>query len=213
MRSTSDAGARQERLSSSRRVRRSMKTPRPPASSMRRLTVSSSSARSFDQYPRMGVSSILGVTPRFRRPSQHSCFPWQCRIAAWSLPWPVRSPSYWSECSSPSIVAMQAPCGDPDLCVSKLDARAAFDYARNLLARRERAAIYGPHIGSAIGVELAAEVKQRRCSSRLPFTSARAMASRLGRKESCRLACDFARALRHTDSRCSSRRPCLSGPR
>jgi pimeloyl-ACP methyl ester carboxylesterase len=43
-----------------------------------------------------------------------------------------------------------------------------------------RTVIYGHSLGSAIGVELAAEIKPRALLLEAPFTSARAMAARLG---------------------------------
>jgi fermentation-respiration switch protein FrsA (DUF1100 family) len=71
--------------------------------------------------------------------------------------------------------------GRPTYASSKLDARAAYEYARsNLGATPERTVIYGHSLGSAIGVELAAEVKPRALLLESPFTSARAMAARLG---------------------------------
>jgi uncharacterized protein len=103
-------------------------------------------------------------------------------IAAWSLPWArevarrtganVLVAEYRGYAGLP---------GRPTYAGSKLDARAAFDYARKFLgATPERTAIYGHSLGSAIGVELAAEVKPRALLLEAPFTSARAMASRLG---------------------------------
>lgn len=103
-------------------------------------------------------------------------------IAAWSLPWArevarrtganVLVAEYRGYAGLP---------GRPTYTGSKLDARAAFDYARKALgATPERTAIYGHSLGSAIGVELAAEVKPRALLLEAPFTSARAMASRLG---------------------------------
>ena len=103
-------------------------------------------------------------------------------IAAWSLPWArevarrtganVLVAEYRGYAGLP---------GRPTYAGSKLDARAAFDYARNSLAATpERMAIYGHSLGSAIGVELAAEVNPRALLLEAPFTSARAMASRLG---------------------------------
>ena len=103
-------------------------------------------------------------------------------IAAWSLPWArevaqrtranVLLAEYRGYAGLP---------GRPTYPASKLDARAAFDYARSFLgATPERTVIYGHSLGSAIGVELAAEIKPRALLLEAPFTSARAMASRLG---------------------------------
>jgi uncharacterized protein len=103
-------------------------------------------------------------------------------IAAWSLPWArevarrtganVLIAEYRGYAGLP---------GRPTYAGSKLDARAAFDYARTSLgATPERTVIYGHSLGSAIGVELAAETKPRALLLEAPFTSARAMAGRLG---------------------------------
>jgi fermentation-respiration switch protein FrsA (DUF1100 family) len=71
--------------------------------------------------------------------------------------------------------------GRPTYASSKLDARAAYDYARKTLgATPERVVIYGHSLGSAIAVELASEIKPRALLLEAPFTSARAMAARLG---------------------------------
>jgi fermentation-respiration switch protein FrsA (DUF1100 family) len=71
--------------------------------------------------------------------------------------------------------------GRPTYAGSKLDARAAYEYAHKTLgATPERTVIYGHSLGSAIGVELAAEIKPRALLLEAPFTSARAMAARLG---------------------------------
>lgn len=103
-------------------------------------------------------------------------------IAAWSLPWArevarrtgatVLLAEYRGYAGLP---------GRPTYTGSKLDARAAYDYARKTLgATPERTAIYGHSLGSAIGVELAGEIKPRALLLEAPFTSARAMAARLG---------------------------------
>jgi fermentation-respiration switch protein FrsA (DUF1100 family) len=71
--------------------------------------------------------------------------------------------------------------GRPTYAGSKLDARAAYEYARKTLsATPEHTVIYGHSLGSAIGVELAGEIKPRALLLEAPFTSARAMAARLG---------------------------------
>lgn len=71
--------------------------------------------------------------------------------------------------------------GRPTYAASKLDALAAFAYARDSLgARPEHTVIYGHSLGSAIGVELAMAIKPRALLLEAPFTSARAMAARLG---------------------------------
>jgi uncharacterized protein len=103
-------------------------------------------------------------------------------IAAWSLPW---AREVARRTAANVLVAEYRGYaglpGRPTYAGSKLDARAAFDYARKFLgATPERTVIYGHSLGSAIGVELAAEVKPRALLLEAPFTSARAMASRLG---------------------------------
>lgn len=116
------------------------------------------------------------------RPLTLITFHGNAEIAAWSLPWArevvrrtganVLVAEYRGYAGLP---------GRPTYLGSKLDARAAFDYARTALgATPDRTVIYGHSLGSAIGVELAAEVKPRALLLEAPFTSARAMASRLG---------------------------------
>lgn len=103
-------------------------------------------------------------------------------IAAWSLPWArevaqrtgatVLLAEYRGYAGLP---------GRPTYGGSKLDARAAYDYARKMVgAAPEQVVIYGHSLGSAIGVELAGEIKPRALLLEAPFTSARAMAARLG---------------------------------
>ena len=71
--------------------------------------------------------------------------------------------------------------GRPTYAGSKLDALAAWEYARKSLgATPQNTVVYGHSLGSAIGVELAGEVKPRALLLEAPFTSARAMAARLG---------------------------------
>ena len=103
-------------------------------------------------------------------------------VAAWSLPWArevarrtgatVLLAEYRGYAGLP---------GRPTYAGSKLDGRAAYEYARKTHgATPDRTAIYGHSLGSAIGVELAAEIKPRALLLEAPFTSARAMAARLG---------------------------------
>jgi pimeloyl-ACP methyl ester carboxylesterase len=67
--------------------------------------------------------------------------------------------------------------GTPTYEGSKLDARAAYAFVRDSLgARPEHVFIYGHSLGSAIGAELAAEVRPRALLLESPLTSARAMA-------------------------------------
>jgi uncharacterized protein len=67
--------------------------------------------------------------------------------------------------------------GTPTYEGSRLDARAAYAFARDSLGvRPSDVAIYGHSLGSAIGAELAAEVRPRALLLEAPFTSARAMA-------------------------------------
>lgn len=67
--------------------------------------------------------------------------------------------------------------GTPTYEGSRLDARAAYAFVRDSMgARPEQIAIYGHSLGSAIGAELAAEVRPHALLLESPFTSARAMA-------------------------------------
>jgi fermentation-respiration switch protein FrsA (DUF1100 family) len=115
-------------------------------------------------------------------PSTLLVFHGNAEIAAWSLPWArevtrrtganVLLAEYRGYAGLP---------GQPTYASSKLDARAAYEYARKTLsAAPERVVIYGHSLGSAIGVELASEIKPRALLLEAPFTSARAMAARLG---------------------------------
>ena len=103
-------------------------------------------------------------------------------IAAWSLPW---AREVARRTGATVLIAEYRGYaglrGRPTYSGSRLDAHAAFSYARDSLgAVPERTVIYGHSLGSAIGVELAAEIKPRALLLEAPFTSARAMASRLG---------------------------------
>jgi uncharacterized protein len=103
-------------------------------------------------------------------------------IAAWSLPWAREV----ARRTGATVLLAEyrgyaGLAGRPTYTGSKLDARAAYDYARKTLgATPERTVIYGHSLGSAIGVELAGEIKPRALLLEAPFTSARAMAARLG---------------------------------
>ena len=126
--------------------------------------------------------SSEGDSDGAQQPLTLIAFHGNAEIAAWSLPWArelarrtranVLIAEYRGYAGLP---------GRPTYAGSKLDARAAFDYARTSLgAMPERTVIYGHSLGSAIGVELAAEIKPRALLLEAPFTSARAMAGRLG---------------------------------
>jgi fermentation-respiration switch protein FrsA (DUF1100 family) len=126
-----------------------------------------------------GGSSDSALRPP---PSALLVFHGNAEIAAWSLPWArevarrtgatVLLAEYRGYAGLP---------GRPTYAGSKLDARAAYEYARTTLgAMPERTVIYGHSLGSAIGVELAGEIKPRALLLEAPFTSARAMAARLG---------------------------------
>jgi fermentation-respiration switch protein FrsA (DUF1100 family) len=115
-------------------------------------------------------------------PATLIAFHGNAEIAAWALPWArevarrtgvaVLVAEYRGYAGLP---------GRPTYAGSKLDARAAYEYARKTLgATPDRTVIYGHSLGSAIGVELAGEIKPRALLLEAPFTSARAMAARLG---------------------------------
>ncbi len=103
-------------------------------------------------------------------------------IAGWSLPWALEV----ARRTGATVLLAEyrgyaGLPGRPTYAGSKLDARAAYEYARKTLgATPERTAIYGHSLGSAVGVELAGEIKPRALLLEAPFTSARAMAARLG---------------------------------
>jgi uncharacterized protein len=103
-------------------------------------------------------------------------------IAGWSLPWALEV----ARRTGATVLLAEyrgyaGLPGRPTYAGSKLDARAAYDYARTVLgATPEQTVIYGHSLGSAVGVELAGEIKPRALLLEAPFTSARAMAARLG---------------------------------
>ena len=103
-------------------------------------------------------------------------------IAAWSLPWAREV----ARRTGATVLLAEyrgyaGLSGRPTYAAAKLDARAAYEYARTTLgAAPERTVIYGHSLGSAIGVELACEIMPRALLLESPFTSARAMAARLG---------------------------------
>jgi pimeloyl-ACP methyl ester carboxylesterase len=103
-------------------------------------------------------------------------------IAAWSLPW-AREVARRTEAAVllAEYRGYAGLSGRPTYAGSKLDARAAWEYARTALgAMPDRTVIYGHSLGSAIAVELAGEIMPRTLLLEAPFTSARAMAARLG---------------------------------
>lgn len=117
-----------------------------------------------------------------RHPSTLLVFHGNAEVAAWSIPWArevarrtgatVLLAEYRGYAGLP---------GRPTYAGSKLDARAAYEYVRKTLSTTpEQTVIYGHSLGSAIGVELAGEIKPRALLLEAPFTSARAMAARLG---------------------------------
>jgi pimeloyl-ACP methyl ester carboxylesterase len=133
--------------------------------------------------PENGEQSMAGSDSALRpRPSTLLVFHGNAEIAAWSLPW---AREVAQRTGANVLVAEYRGYaglpGRPTYTSSKLDARAAYEYARQTLgATPERTAIYGHSLGSAIGVELATEIKPRALLLEAPFTSARAMAARLG---------------------------------
>lgn len=119
---------------------------------------------------------------RYPLPPTLLVFHGNAEIAAWSLPWarevarrtgaPVLLAEYRGYAGLP---------GRPTYAGSQRDARAAYNYARKTLGTTpEQTVIYGHSLGSAIGVELAGEIKPRALLLEAPFASARAMAARLG---------------------------------
>jgi uncharacterized protein len=115
-------------------------------------------------------------------PSTLVVFHGNAEIAAWALPWAREV----ARRTGVTVVVAEyrgyaGLPGRPTYAGSKLDARAAYEYARKTLgATPDRTVVYGHSLGSAIGVELAGEIKPRALLLEAPFTSARAMAARLG---------------------------------
>jgi pimeloyl-ACP methyl ester carboxylesterase len=103
-------------------------------------------------------------------------------IAAWGLPWAREV----ARRTGATVMLAEyrgygGLSGRPTYASSKLDAHAAWEYARSRLgATPARTVVYGHSLGSAIGVELASEIKPHALLLESPFTSARAMAARLG---------------------------------
>ena len=129
-----------------------------------------------------GTEGVRGDSALQPRPVTLLVFHGNAEIAAWSLPWAQEV----ARRTGAVVVLAEyrgyaGLTGLPTYSSSKLDARAAYQYARDALgAAPERTVIYGHSLGSAIGVELAAEIKPRSLLLEAPFTSARAMAARLG---------------------------------
>jgi fermentation-respiration switch protein FrsA (DUF1100 family) len=127
-------------------------------------------------------SALIHPPSARTRPSTLLVFHGNAEIATWSLPW---AREVARRTGANVLVAeyrgYAGLSGRPTYAGSKLDARAAYEYARKTLgATPERTVIYGHSLGSAIGVELADEIKPRALLLEAPFTSARAMATRLG---------------------------------
>lgn len=103
-------------------------------------------------------------------------------IAAWSIPWAreaarrtgavVVLPEYRGYAGLP---------GQPTYAASTLDAGAALALAERMFgATPERTVLYGHSLGSAVAVELAQHAPPRALLLESPFSSARAMAGRMG---------------------------------
>jgi fermentation-respiration switch protein FrsA (DUF1100 family) len=126
-----------------------------------------------------GIDTSSHLAPRT---SHLLVFHGNAEIAAWSLPWAQEV----ARRTGATVVVAEyrgyaGLSGRPTYTGSKLDARAAWEYARTKLgATPQTTVIYGHSLGSAIGVELASELKPRALLLESPFTSARAMAARLG---------------------------------
>jgi fermentation-respiration switch protein FrsA (DUF1100 family) len=131
------------------------------------------------------VSSVEGrdsTDSTLNSPPTLLVFHGNAEIAAWSLPWAREVARRTGATVLLAEYRGYAGLGGrPTYAGSKLDARAAYDYARKTLGTvPEQTVIYGHSLGSAIGVELAGEIKPRALLLEAPFTSARAMAARLG---------------------------------
>jgi pimeloyl-ACP methyl ester carboxylesterase len=173
--------ARQERIV--------FQPPRPPfeeaATELVRYTASDGQplfgylvSRVEDRGPGEGVIDST-LSPQ---PPTLLVFHGNAEIAAWALPW---AREITRRTGATVLLAeyrgYAGLAGQPTYAGSKLDARAAWEYLHKTHgATPERTAIYGHSLGSAIGVELAAEIKPRVLLLEAPFTSARAMAARLG---------------------------------
>jgi hypothetical protein len=126
--------------------------------------------------------TVAGDSTRHQPPAILIVFHGNAEIAAWSLPWAREV----ARRTGVNVLVAEyrgyaGLSGRPTYAGSRLDAHAAFDYARKALgATPDRTVIYGHSLGSAIGVELATEIKPRALLLEAPFTSARAMAARLG---------------------------------
>ena len=99
-------------------------------------------------------------------------------LAAWVVPW-AREVAHRT--NRVVIVAEYRGYGGlpgvPTVDGARLDARAAFRYARDSLgAQPKEIALYGHSLGSAIAAELAVEMQSEALILESPFTSARAMA-------------------------------------
>ena len=128
------------------------------------------------------VEGLGGDSALHSPPSTLLFFHGNAEIAAWSLPWALEvARRTGATVVLPEYRGYAGLAGRPTYAGSKLDARATWEYARTTLgATPEHTVVYGHSLGSAIGVELAAEVKPRALLLESPFTSARAMAARLG---------------------------------
>jgi uncharacterized protein len=129
-----------------------------------------------------GQSSEGSDSTSYSQPPIMIVFHGNAEIAAWSLPWAREA----ARRTGATVLVAEyrgyaGLSGRPTYAGSRLDARAAFEYARRSLGAAPRhTVIYGHSLGSAIGVELAAEIKPHALLLEAPFTSARAMATRLG---------------------------------
>ncbi len=102
-------------------------------------------------------------------------------LSRWLVPWAAELASRANACVLlPEYRGYDGLSGSPSYASSAHDARAALAYARNSLGvTPERLVFFGHSLGSAVAAELAAEAPPRTLVLQAPFSSIRAMASRM----------------------------------
>jgi fermentation-respiration switch protein FrsA (DUF1100 family) len=98
-------------------------------------------------------------------------------LAAWQIPWGEEL----ARRTGAVVVLAEYRAyaglpGRPTYEGARLDARAAYDFARSLGADPARVTVYGHSLGTAVAGELVAQVRPRALVLQSPFTSAREMA-------------------------------------
>jgi uncharacterized protein len=143
-------------------------------------TIPESGRVSYDALDGQRLAGYLIGDPG-RTPGVLLCFHGNADLAVWQLDWArqVARHTHFAVFLA-EYRGYMALGGTPTYATTKLDARAAYDHLRIALAvDRSRIAYFGHSLGSAVATELAEIHPPLALILQAPFSSARAMASRI----------------------------------